>query len=129
MLSGKFSAGSAPAEPTRVAAEAVGDREHAVAALVAEVAAELGASPAQVAIAWIMTRSAALHPIIGARRLDQLADNLGAAEIALPAAARDRLDQVTAIDLGFPAGFIADTASWVYGDTGKQVDGHADATL
>ncbi|HKS51610.1 MAG TPA: aldo/keto reductase [Pseudonocardiaceae bacterium] len=129
VLSGKFTTGAPPTEPTRIAAEAVGDREHAVAALVTEIAAELGASPAQVAIAWIMTRSPALHPIIGARRLDQLVDNLGAAQMTLPQAMCDRLDQATAIDLGFPTGFLAHTASWAYGQVGTLVDGRADSGL
>jgi aryl-alcohol dehydrogenase-like predicted oxidoreductase len=125
ILSGKFTSGAPPAGPTRVDPEAIGDREHAVATLLTEIAAELDASPAQIALAWIMTRSPTLHPIIGARRLDQLADNLGALQVTLPDAMRNRLDQTTAIDLGFPTGFLADTASWVYGDTGGLVDGRA----
>ncbi|MDQ3825941.1 MAG: aldo/keto reductase [Actinomycetota bacterium] len=123
VLSGKFTSGAPPAGPTRVTAESIGDRERAVATLVTEIATELGISPAQVAIAWIMTRSPALHPIIGARRLDQLVDNLGALAAELPAALRDRLDQATAINVGYPTAFIADTASWVYGEAGRQVIG------
>jgi aldo/keto reductase family protein len=123
VLSGKFTAGAPPTGPIRVAAESVGDRERKVAVLVTEIAAELGVSPAQVAIAWIIARSPALHPIIGARRLDQLVDDLGAAQIVLPAEVCDRLDTATAIELGFPAEFIAGTASWVYGEAGKLVDG------
>jgi aryl-alcohol dehydrogenase-like predicted oxidoreductase len=125
ILSGKFTTGAPPAGPTRVDPGAIGDREHAVAILLTEIAAELDASPAQIALAWIMTRSPTLHPIIGARRLDQLADNLRALQVTLPDAMRNRLDQTTAIDLGFPTGFLADTASWVYGDTGGLVDGRA----
>jgi aryl-alcohol dehydrogenase-like predicted oxidoreductase len=123
ILSGKFTSGAPPAGPTRVDPEAIGDREHAAATLLTEIAAELDASPAQIALAWIMARSPDLHPIIGARRLDQLADNLGALQVTLPAAVRDRLDQATAIDLGFPTAFLADTASWVYGAAGRLVDG------
>ncbi|MBV9651954.1 MAG: aldo/keto reductase [Pseudonocardiales bacterium] len=123
VLSGKFTSGAPPAGPTRIAAETIGDRERAVSTLVSEVATELGASPAQVAIAWILTRAPALHPIVGARRLDQLVDNLGALAVELPAALRDRLDRDTAIDLGYPTAFLADTASWVYGEAGRQVIG------
>jgi aryl-alcohol dehydrogenase-like predicted oxidoreductase len=123
VLSGKFTAGAQPSEPTRVAAESIGDRERKVAVLVTEIAAELGISPAQVAIAWIMTRSPRLHPIVGARRLDQLVENLGAAHIVLPTEVCDRLETATAIELGFPTEFTAGTASWVYGEAGKLVDG------
>ncbi len=48
-----------------------------------EVAAELGASPSQVAIAWTLARSRAVHPIVGARDAEQLADNLGAVDVDL----------------------------------------------
>jgi aryl-alcohol dehydrogenase-like predicted oxidoreductase len=128
VLSGKFTSGAPPAGPTRVTADAIGNRERAVATLVTEVAAELGATPAQVAIAWILSRCPALHPIVGARRLDQLVDNLGALAVELPAALRERLDRDTAIDLGYPAAFIADTASWVYGEAGRQVMGRTGST-
>ncbi len=76
---------------------------------------DLGATPAQVAIAWTRARSPAIHPAIGARRLDQLLDNLGAAELDLPAEALARLDAATGIDLGFPATFIRETSPWVFG--------------
>jgi aryl-alcohol dehydrogenase-like predicted oxidoreductase len=96
-------------------AVAVSEHQYAVAALVKEVAAGLGATPAQVAIAWTRSRSPVICPIIGARRLDQLRDNLRAADLVLPAEAAERLDEATRIDLGFPAGFIRDNTAWVFG--------------
>jgi aryl-alcohol dehydrogenase-like predicted oxidoreductase len=85
------------------------------AARVRADAAELGVTPAQVAIAWTRTRSPAVHPIIGARRPGQLLDNLRAADLELPAEAVARLDTATSIDLGFPATFIRETSPWVFG--------------
>jgi aryl-alcohol dehydrogenase-like predicted oxidoreductase len=76
---------------------------------VQSVADEVGASPAQVAIAWTMARSAAVHPIIGARRADQLADNLGAVDVELPLEALERLGQATGFRHRFPTTFIQDT--------------------
>ena len=78
-------------------------------------AADLGATSAQVAIAWTRSRSPVICPVIGARRLDQLLDNLGAADLVLPAEAAERLDAATRIDLGFPADFIAGNTQWVFG--------------
>ena len=121
ILSGKFtatgagSAAGAAGPGTRVDPASLSEHQHAIAATVAEVADGLGASPAQVAIAWTRTRSPAIHPIVGARRLDQLLDNLGAADLELPAEALARLDAATAPDLGFPATFIRDTGQWVFG--------------
>jgi aryl-alcohol dehydrogenase-like predicted oxidoreductase len=91
------------------------ERQHRVATVVQEVADELGASPSQVALAWTRQRSPAIHPIVGARRLEQLLDNLGAADLDLPVEAADRLEAATSFELGFPADFIRDTGPWVFG--------------
>jgi aryl-alcohol dehydrogenase-like predicted oxidoreductase len=114
ILSGKFTRQAA--EPgTRIDPATITEPQRAVAQTVQDVADELGATPAQVAIAWTRSRSPAVHPIIGARRLSQVKDNLGAAGLELPAAALARLDAATEIDLGFPATFIRDTTAWVFG--------------
>jgi aryl-alcohol dehydrogenase-like predicted oxidoreductase len=115
ILSGKFTGTRAAGNGTRIDPATLSQHQHAVAATVQEVAAGLGATPAQVAIAWTRARSRAIHPIIGARRLDQLLDNLGAADLELPAEAVTRLDSITELDLGFPATFIRDTSPWVFG--------------
>jgi aryl-alcohol dehydrogenase-like predicted oxidoreductase len=115
ILSGKFTGTSAAENGARIDPATLSQHQHAVAAAVQEVAASLGATPAQVAIAWTRARSRAIHPIIGARRLDQLLDNLGAADLELPDEAVTRLDSITELDLGFPATFIRDTTPWVFG--------------
>jgi aryl-alcohol dehydrogenase-like predicted oxidoreductase len=115
ILSGKFTGPDTDRTASRVDPGAVSQPQHAVAALVKEVAADLGASPAQVAIAWTRARSAAICPIIGARRVSQLLDNLGAADLDLPAEAVARLDAAAEPDLGFPAAFIRDNSHWVFG--------------
>nr|WP_231972531.1 aldo/keto reductase [Nocardiopsis alborubida] len=68
---------------TRVDPVSLTERDHRAARAVSEVAAELGASPSQVAIAWTLARSRAVHPIVGARDAEQLADNLGAVDVDL----------------------------------------------
>jgi aryl-alcohol dehydrogenase-like predicted oxidoreductase len=115
ILSGKYARDGTAGLPSRIQPANLTDHQHEVAALVRKVAAELGATPAQVAIAWTRARSPVIHPIIGARRLDQLLDNLGAADLDLPAETVSRLDTQTRIDLGFPAAFIRDTSPWVFG--------------
>jgi aryl-alcohol dehydrogenase-like predicted oxidoreductase len=85
-----------------------------IAATVRAVADELGATPAQVALAWLLARQA-VHPIIGASRADQVRDNLGAPALRLPDGARERLDRVSAIELGFPADFVMHPAGPMFG--------------
>ncbi len=115
ILSGKFTTPNGAEPGTRVSAAAVTSQQREVAATIQEVAGGLGATPAQVAIAWTRARSPAIHPIVGARRVDQLVDNLGATEVDLPAGALARLDAAAEPDLGFPATFIAETSPWVFG--------------
>lgn len=64
-------------------------------ALVA-VAEKLGKSPAQVALNWVATQPGIATTIIGATKLSQLEDNLGALDFELPPELRTKLDQVSA---------------------------------
>jgi hypothetical protein len=55
---------------------------------------------------------------MGVRTLKQLEDNLGALDVALDDAQRRRLDQASAIDLGFPHAFLQQplTRAVIFGD-------------
>lgn len=61
---------------------------------VAEVAAEIGATPAQTALAWLLHRSPAMLPIPGTTSLAHLEENLAAARVRLSDAQFDRLSAV-----------------------------------
>ena len=122
VLSGKFTRPGDAAEVTRLSADSISQRDHGVALAVQDVAHELGATASQVALAWIIARSPAVHPILGVRRLDQLLDNLGALDIALSPELMARLDAATGFDIGFPNDFIRDTQTFVYGQAGALVD-------
>ncbi len=64
--------------------------------VVKEVAQQLGASPAQVSLAWLAGRPAVSSVILGARTTEQLEQCLGAADVALEAEQRQRLEDVSA---------------------------------
>src|ERR1700675_1684378 len=81
-------------------------RKEAVAREVVAVARESGHSPAQVALAWLRQRSEPVIPIIGARKLAQVKDNLACVGIRLDSALIARLDTVSRIDMGFPHDFF-----------------------
>ena len=111
LLTGKYSAGGVPAgEVARLGEgdERLNERNLAIAAAVGEVAAELGAKPAQVALAWLRTRRGpAVIPIVGARTASQLEESLGCMGLELPDDALARLDQASAVSMGFPHDFLA----------------------
>jgi diketogulonate reductase-like aldo/keto reductase len=79
--------------------------------------------PVQVAIAWTRARSRAVHPILGARTVEQLADNLGAHDCELPDEAIQRLEEASGFVAGFPTDFIEQTSPWVFGQASQRVDG------
>ncbi|MGW7368385.1 aldo/keto reductase [Streptomyces sp. NPDC054841] len=61
---------------------------------IAAVAAEVGATPTQVALAWLLGHSPVILPIPGTARIDHLEENLAAAHLHLTPAHRDRLDRL-----------------------------------
>jgi aryl-alcohol dehydrogenase-like predicted oxidoreductase len=77
-------------------------RADRVVAAVKQVADETGRSLAQVALAWLQHRPVPVIPIIGARKLTQLQDNLASLEVALSPDQVKTLDEASQIEPGFP---------------------------
>lgn len=71
------------------------DQKWAVLDAVRDVAQQLGATPSQVALSWAIAQPSVTAPVIGARTLAQLHDNLGAADLVLPEAALQVLSAVS----------------------------------
>ena len=84
--------------------------DHIVAA-VKNVSDETGRSMAQVALAWLRYRPVPIIPIIGARKLSQLQDNLASFDLTLSAEQLKTLDEASRIELGFPHDLMARTLS------------------
>lgn len=111
-LSGKFERGQAPPPGSRLDkwkeryAGFDTERNWRILDALKAVAAEVGASVPQVALAWCLHKPGVTSVIFGARSLAQLEDNLRAASVALPDAAMQRLDQASAFTLGYPYDFI-----------------------
>jgi len=83
------------------------DRSLAIARVVDEVADELSATSAQVAVAWVMAQGYGMVPIVGARKVEQLTDTLQAGQLHLSAAHLARLDEASRVPRGFPHDFLA----------------------
>jgi aryl-alcohol dehydrogenase-like predicted oxidoreductase len=87
------------------------DQVYDIVDALVEIAEEHGASPAQVALAWTLGRPGVASLVIGARTDEQLADNLGAADLVLGDEERARLDELSAPPLLYPYWHQAKTAS------------------
>ena len=70
------------------------------------VSKNLGAAPAQVALAWLLKKKGVTSVIFGARTIEQLNQNLSAVDLVLDDEAMVRLDEISAIQPGYPYDFI-----------------------
>jgi aryl-alcohol dehydrogenase-like predicted oxidoreductase len=109
VLSGKYHASSTT--EGRFSGEATksfmhtGERPDRVVATLKKVSQEVGRSLAQVALAWLRHRDIPVIPIVGARRVSQLQDNLASLELELTREQVSALDDASAIEMGFPHDF------------------------
>lgn len=117
VLTGKFTRDRRPDEATRVGPDSphLTERNYDIIDAIIAVGGEVGASPAQVALRWVHDRAGVSSTIIGARRTDQLLDNLGALDIALSAEQTARLDAVSAVKHPFPHDFVRTVRSVIHG--------------
>jgi diketogulonate reductase-like aldo/keto reductase len=93
---------------------------------VASIASDLGVSSSAVALAWLRARPGSVIPIVGARRLDHLLDNMTALEVTLTSDQIARLDAVSAPDLDYPAPMHG-TARAMLQFAGTTIDGEPSA--
>ena len=82
------------------------DRAFNILDVLHPMAQNKGVSVAQIALAWLLHRPAVTSVIIGAKRIDQLRDNLGAVEVALSADELAALDAVSKLPAEYPGWMI-----------------------
>jgi aryl-alcohol dehydrogenase-like predicted oxidoreductase len=70
--------------------------------VMAPIAKAHGCSPARLSLAWLLAKPVVTSVIIGAKRLDQLQDNLAAVELTLTQDELRQLDEVSALDPEYP---------------------------
>jgi aryl-alcohol dehydrogenase-like predicted oxidoreductase len=128
LLTGRYGTDREAPEGTRITTtqyeRLLTDRNLAIADTVNEVAAERGASSAQVAIAWVRAQQqrTVIIPIVGARSRAHIEDSLGAVDVELSDEELERLDEVSRIELGFPHDF--EGRAFAHGATFDLVDDH-----
>ncbi len=122
ILSGKFL--KKVEDPTRINPEKLNLSEKSLQVVleVQAVAEETGRSMAQVAINWVRQNPVAqMIPILGARNLAQLQDNLAVLDWKLSDDQMKRLNEVSAIEMGFPHNFLEGNR-YVFGATYDRID-------
>ena len=111
LLSGKFGPGSNnPTDARRTNFDfppVDKDRAWKCVEVMREVGEAHGVSVARVALAWLLAKPAVMSIIIGAKSLEQLDDNLAAADLALTPEEIGRLDEVSALPAEYPGWMLA----------------------
>ncbi|MEO1435876.1 MAG: aldo/keto reductase [Bacteroidota bacterium] len=105
-LTGKYLEGNSEDKRLKDESQRLNERSRKITQTVVDIAKEVGASAAQVATRWAMNQHQQIIPVIGARKLSQIADSLGVLDVQLSEAQLTRLNEVSAIDLGFPHDFL-----------------------
>ncbi len=105
VLTGKHNKGVAKGSRMDVNKIDVKESEVRIAEEVVKIADEIGKPPSQVALNWVRQKNNAI-PIIGSSKIEQFKENLACLEWTLDEKQMKRLDDISAIDLGFPHGFL-----------------------
>jgi aryl-alcohol dehydrogenase-like predicted oxidoreductase len=126
VLSGKYTrenAASVKADRGERVTQNLGEKVYAVIDELIAIGKELGTSPASVALAWVQGRPGVASTIIGARRMDQLDQNLAALDVTLSRDQVGRLDKLSKPTLGFPMQFL--NVASMFSQGGTTVNGEA----
>lgn len=114
-LSGKYRRGQALPADSRAgkgdrwddaAEQRGGERTYDIVEVLVRVAGEVGCTPAQVALAWMLQRRQVTSLLIGARTPAQLDGNLAAVGVCLPDEALAAIDRVSRQEAPYPYSFI-----------------------
>jgi len=120
VLSGKYTrANAASASPDRGdrVTSFLTERNLTIIDELIRIAGEAGSTPAAVALAWLQSRPGVTSTIIGARRLEQLDQNLAALDVTLAPAQLAALNTVSEPTLNFPAPFFKMIPTFAQGGT------------
>ena len=96
-------------------------RTDRIVAAVKSISDEIGRGMAQIALSWLRYRPVPVVPIIGARKLSQLQDNLASFDLTLSSDQLKILDEASRIELGFPHDLYPRSRTFTYGGLRDQI--------
>ena len=133
LLTGKYAGGSKDSKaekrlehPMMAPGVGIDERKRNIVAAVSKVARAIGKTPAQVALNWLRRQPGVVIPIIGARRLSQLEENMDCLAFTLDEEHLQMLNGASVIELGFPHDFYANemVQNFAYGGMRDLIDIH-----
>lgn len=129
-LTGKYTKGNGSGESRRLDNEMMegfvdkSDRNMAIAKEVDKVAEQTGYSASQVALGWLLNKG--IIPIVGARKVSHIEDNLKCVDVKLSTQHIKQLDEASQIELGFPHDFFKSdmVRNFAYNGVFDKIDNH-----
>lgn len=129
-LSGKYTKPNQTSEEKRLDSEMMkgfleqSPRNTAIAQEVDKVAQQIGKSSSQVALSWLLNKG--VIPIVGARKVSHIQDNLQCVDVELSPEQIQQLDRVSKIELGFPHDFLKTdmVRNFIYNGTFEKIKNH-----
>ncbi len=126
VLTGKYSEKHSGKTRLKEGSRRLSERNLRIASEVVAVAKKIGVPPPQVALAWIRQHEGILIPIIGGTKASHVEENIGCLKVALNADDMKRLNDVSAIEMGFPYEFLESNPirEIVYGGMYDAIENH-----
>jgi aryl-alcohol dehydrogenase-like predicted oxidoreductase len=116
-VSGKYRKGEQPPQDSRIAGASsdmeeswerrANERNWEIIDVLGSISEETGKSYSQVALNWLLNKPGVTSPILGARKLEQLEDNLGASGWRIDDKQMQQLDEISQPPPLYPYSFIA----------------------
>ena len=124
VLTGKYNRPDQDAQGRAAMWGAIEPHKLTIAQVVVDIAETIDCTPSQVALSWVRQQSGSIIPLIGARNVAQLEDNLGCLNVTLTDEQLSQLNEVSRIELGFPHDFLTSQGvkDVIYGGTLPQID-------
>ena len=126
VLSGKYTrenAASVKADRGERVTQNLGEKVYSIIDELIAIGKELHTSPASIALTWVQGRPGVASTIIGARRMEQLDQNLAALDVTLSRDQVARLDKLSKPTFGFPMQFL--NVASMFSQGGTTVNGEA----
>ncbi|MCK6603783.1 MAG: aldo/keto reductase [Ignavibacteriaceae bacterium] len=126
VLTGKYLDHSSSDMRIKPGSKRLDERNTGIAREVVRIASEAGVSPSSVALNWLRAKGQNIFPVIGARKEEQILDNLKCLDSVISPEHMELLDKLSAIEPGFPHDFLSgDIATeLLFGGMQKQFINH-----
>lgn len=123
-LTGKYLTTNDSSKRLNPLSSRLNEKNTIIAREVVSIANEIGCKPSTVAINWLRYQKGIVIPLVGARTIIQMEENMDCLNFTLTPKQIERLNNVSEIELGFPHDFYNKTQDIIFGGMKESIDNH-----